>query len=308
MIRLLARRAVYAVLTVAGVLSILFTMLHLTGDPAEVYLSERASDEDLAVFRDAHGLDDPLLVQYGRFIVDAAQGDFGESLRLRRPATEAVLDAAPKSAQLAGVAIAIGLLVGIPVGVVAAYRRGTVVDSGLMAVSLLGFSVPVFVLGLALSLVLGVKLGWFPVSGRGSFSHLVLPGATIGLGLAGSLARVLRSNLADALSEDYIRTARAKGCSWGRVVVSHALRNASLPTITVIGLQLALVLTGVFIVEVIYAYPGLGRLTIDAINGRDFPVVLASIALSSIVYVVVNVLVDLLYGVVDPRIDLRAHR
>lgn len=304
MLHFIGRRLVYAVLTLLGVATALFLLLQLTGDPSALFLPDRASDADREAFRHAHGWDRPLHVQWWRFITSMVQGDFGTSLRFRRPAIDVVLDALPSSAELAGMAIVFGLLIGVPAGIVAAWRRGRALDSMIMTGSLVGYSLPVFWLGMMLSLVFGVKLGWLPVSGRGDIRHLVLPGLTIGVGMAGSTARLLRSNLVDALNEDYIRTARAKGCSEGRVVMVHALRNASLPSLTLLGLQVALVLTGVFIVEVVYAYPGLGRLTIDAINGRDFPIVEAAIVLSGGVYVAVNLITDVLYGVLDPRIEL----
>ncbi|MCI0543616.1 MAG: ABC transporter permease [Actinobacteria bacterium] len=302
----IARRLGYSIITLIGVATILFFLLQATGDPALVYLPQRASAADVEAFREAHGFNDPILVQYARFITNFLTGDFGESLNFGRPALGLVMEFVPATVSLALAATIIAVVVGVPLGILAAVKRGTAADTLLMTGALTGLSIPDFWLGLMLILVFGVELGWFPISGRGGLDHLILPAVTIGVAMAGSLARLLRSNLIDALGQDYIRTARAMGIRWSKIVAKHALKNASLPSLTSFALQVALILTGVFVVEVVFAYPGMGRLVINAINQRDFAVVQTGIFLAGVAYVLLNLVVDVVYTYLDPRIRLVA--
>jgi peptide/nickel transport system permease protein len=304
MLAYVARRLAWAIVTLLAIATILFFLLHLTGDPASFFVPQRATAADIARFRAAHGYDAPLLVQYVRFVGDIGTGDFGRSLTFGQPALRVVLEFLPASVALALAATVFALLVGIPTGIVAALRKGSMADTALMTGALAGLSVPSFWLALMLILVFGVQLKLLPISGRGGFDHLILPAITIGLPMAGSMARLLRSNLIESLGQDSIRTARALGLPRRSIVLRHALKNAALPSLTVFGLEVALVLTGVFIVEVVFAYPGLGRLTINAIRQRDFPIVQAAIFLAGLTYIVLNLLIDLAYTYLDPRIRL----
>jgi peptide/nickel transport system permease protein len=290
--------------TLFVIATILFFLLHLTGDPVSFFVPARATAEDIARYRAAHGYDDALIVQYAGFVGDIFRGDFGRSLTFGRPALSIVAEFLPASIVLAVGATLFALLIGVPTAILAALHRGTKIDTALMATAVTGLSVPSFWLALMLILVFGVRLDVLPISGRGGIAHLVLPSLTIGLPMAGSIARMLRSNLVESLSQDYIRTARAMGLPRRRIVLRHALKNASLPALTAFGLEIALVLTGVFIVEVVFAYPGLGRLTINAIGDRDFPIVQAAIFVAGATYILLNLVVDLAYTFLDPRIRL----
>jgi peptide/nickel transport system permease protein len=298
------RRIAYAFFTLLGVVSILFFLLHLTGDPASLYVPARASPAQVALFRQAHGFNDPLPLQYVRFIGDALHGDFGTSLTFGRPALPLALGALPATLALAGVAILFAVVIGVPAGIIAAVRKGRATDTAVMTGALFGLSVPPFWLGLMLILLVGVHLKWLPVSGAGGVDHLILPALTIAAAMGGALARLLRSNLLEALNQDYVRTAQAMGLRHRSVVMRHALKNAMLPLITVFGLQVGLIITGVFVVEVVFAYPGMGQLTINAIEQRDFPLVEACVLVAGLGYVVLNLIVDITYKYLDPRIRL----
>jgi peptide/nickel transport system permease protein len=302
MAKLIVHRVLYGVFTLWAIATILFFMLQLSGDPAVLYVSPRATPAAIDTFREVHGFNDPVLVQYARFLREAATGSFGESLTFGRPALGVVWEFLPASLVLAATAIAMAVLIGAPVGIIAALRKGKALDMTLMTASLAGLSIPAFWLGLILILLFAVDLQWFPVGGKGGIEHLVLPGFTIALAMAGSLARLLRSNLVEVLDQDYIRTARAMGVPRRSLIGRHALKNAALPVLTSFSLEAALVLTGVFVVEVVYAYPGMGRITIDAINQQDFAVVQASIFVGSLAYILMNLVVDIAYTFLDPRI------
>jgi peptide/nickel transport system permease protein len=306
MVRYLLGRLGWAFVTLFIIATILFFLLHLTGDPVAFFVPPRATAEDIASYRAAHGYDQGLTVQYVRFLGDIFTGEFGRSLTFGRPALSIVAEFLPASIVLAVAATVFALLVGVPAGIISALRKGSKVDTALMTSALTGLSIPSFWLALMLILVFGVRLDVLPISGRGGPSHLILPAITIGLPMAGSTARLLRSNLIESMSQDYIRTARALGLPQRTIVLRHALKNASLPSLTAFGLEVALVLTGVFIVEVVFAYPGLGRLTINAIGQRDFPIVQAAIFVAGVAYVLLNLVVDLAYTYLDPRIRLAA--
>jgi len=298
----LAIRAAYAVLVVLGVTTIVFGVMRLSGDPALLFLPASATPQDIAVYKAARGLDQPLPVQYAVFVANAARGDFGVSLRYEEPALPLVLSRLPATLALGAVAALIALLVAVPVALVSALRKGTVLDTAAMMAALFGQSFPQFWLGLMLILVFAVQLKLFPPSGQGGLQHLVLPGLTLGLGMAAVLARLLRSNLIDVLNQDYIRTGRAKGLSEYAVVARHALKNAALPSVTMFGLQLAGLIGNAVIVEWVFGYPGVGRLALQAIGQRDFPIVQAFVFVVGVTYVLLNLVVDVLYTYLDPRI------
>ncbi|BCS33620.1 peptide ABC transporter permease [Luteitalea sp. TBR-22] len=316
MLRFLVRRLLLTIPVLLGVATMVFALIHLVpGDPAVSMLGEAATPADVAALRGKLGLDDPLPVQYGRFLSDAVRGRLGQSLRTGRPVTTELSEKLGATVLLAVTAMAVALVVALPLGILAAVRAHTWVDSAAMALALVGVSMPNFWLGPLLALLFGVTLGWLPISGRGPSSemligsvprvppeYLVLPALTLGLALAAILARMTRASLVEELKELYVRAARARGLSRTRTVLRHALRNGLIPIITIIGLQFGAVLTGTIITETIFAWPGLGRLLIQSIQFRDYPMVQGCILLIAVTYVAVNLLTDLAYGVADPRI------
>ena len=301
----LLQRLSGACLVVLGVVSIVFLLLHLVpGDPVEIMLGESASAGDRQALRSALGLDRPLHEQYLGYIGGLAQLDLGTSIHYRQPVTDLLLDRLPATGLLAGVTLLLTVVLAVPLGIVAAIRRNTRWDTAAMGFSLLGVSIPNFWLGPLFILVFSLWLGWLPVSGQGGVASVILPALTLGTGLAAVLSRMVRSSMLEVLQEDYLRTARAKGLSPRRVILRHALRNAMLPVITLMGLQLGALLAGAVITETVFSWPGVGLLTIEAIQSRDYPVVQACVLLISITYVIVNLLTDLAYAWVDPRIRL----
>ncbi|HSG11643.1 MAG TPA: nickel ABC transporter permease [Gammaproteobacteria bacterium] len=301
----LLQRLSGACLVVLGVVSIVFLLLHLVpGDPVEIMLGESASAGDRQALRSALGLDRPLHEQYLGYIGGLAQLDLGTSIHYRQPVTDLLLDRLPATGLLAGVTLLLTVVLAVPLGIVAAIRRNTRWDTAAMGFSLLGVSIPNFWLGPLFILVFSLWLGWLPVSGQGGVASVILPALTLGTGLAAVLSRMVRSSMLEVLHEDYLRTARAKGLSPRRVILRHALRNAMLPVITLMGLQLGALLAGAVITETVFSWPGVGLLTIEAIQSRDYPVVQACVLLISITYVIVNLLTDLAYAWVDPRIRL----
>jgi peptide/nickel transport system permease protein len=305
MLSYLSQRLAGAVLVVFGVVSIVFLLIHLIpGDPVEIMLGEAASATDREALRVALGLDQPVLLQFTQYLHGLLQFDLGASLQSRRPVIELLLERLPATLLLAGVTLAVTLALALPLGVLAAVRRGSPWDGGAMAFSMFGVSIPNFWLGPLLILVFSLWLGWFPVSGREGLASVVLPAVTLGTGLAAVLSRMVRSSLLEVLGEDYIRTARAKGLPPHRVILHHGLRNALLPVITLLGLQLGALLAGAVITETVFSWPGVGLLTIEAIQSRDYPVVQACVLLISVGYVLVNLLTDIAYAWADPRIRL----
>ena len=301
----LAQRLAGAVLVVFGVISIVFLLIHLIpGDPVEIMLGEAASSTDREALRVALGLDQPVLLQFTHYLHGLLQFDLGASLQSRRPVTDLLQERLPATLLLAGVTLAVTLALALPLGILAAVRRGSAWDGGAMAFSMLGVSIPNFWLGPLLILVFSLWLGWFPVSGREGVGSVVLPAVTLGTGLAAVLSRMVRSSMLEVLGEDYIRTARAKGLPPQRVILHHGLRNALLPVITLLGLQLGALLAGAVITETVFSWPGIGLLTIEAIQSRDYPVVQACVLLISVGYVLVNLLTDIVYAWADPRIRL----
>jgi peptide/nickel transport system permease protein len=305
MLSYLIQRLAGALLVILGVISIVFLLIHLIpGDPVEIMLGESAAAADREALRISLGLDQPLAVQFVDYLGGLLQLDLGTSIHLRRPVTELLLERLPATGMLAAASLLIALLLALPLGILAAVRKDTAWDSGAMGFSMLGVSIPNFWLGPLLILVFSLWLGWFPVSGRNGVASVVLPALTLGTGLAAVLSRMVRSSMLEVLGEDYIRTARAKGLPDSRVVLHHALRNSLLPVITLLGLQLGALLAGAVITETVFSWPGIGLLTIEAIQSRDYPVVQACVLLISLCYVVVNFLTDLAYAQVDPRIRL----
>ncbi|ADE15921.1 binding-protein-dependent transport systems inner membrane component [Nitrosococcus halophilus Nc 4] len=301
----LLSRLLSAMVVVLGVACLVFLLIHLIpGDPVEVILGEGAQPADREALRQALGLDRPLLVQLGQFLQGLAQFNLGTSLYSQRPVVELLAERLPATAELALAALLVAIIIAFPLGILAAVRRGTIWDRVATTFALVGVSVPNFWLGPLLILVFSIGLGWFPVSGRTGWDSLVLPALTLGSAMAAILSRMVRAALLEVLGEDYIRTAKAKGLSLSRVIGRHALRNALLPVITVLGLQLGTVLGGAVITEVVFSWPGIGQLTVESIQRRDYPVVQGCVLLISLIYVVVNTLTDLIYGWADPRVRL----
>jgi peptide/nickel transport system permease protein len=301
--RYFIRRVFLAVPVLLGVATLVFSLIHLVpGDPAQAMLGDGAAPQDVDELRRSLGLDQPLLTQYVSFLRHALTGDLGVSFRTGQPVTTMILERVPATAELAIAAMFIAIVIAIPLGVVAALWRGTAVDYAAMTFALAGVSIPNFWLGPLLAIVFAVELGWLPVSGRGSLANLVLPAFSLGLALAAILARMTRASLLDELNELYVRAARARGVSRSASIGSHALRNSMVPLLTIIALQFGAVLTGAVITETIFAWPGIGRLLIQAINFRDYPLVQGCILFISVTYVAMNLLTDLAYGFLDPRI------
>ncbi|HEX5815368.1 MAG TPA: nickel ABC transporter permease [Methylomirabilota bacterium] len=301
----LVRRLLQSLVVLLGVSFVVFFILFLTGDPAAVLLPPEASAEDIRLFRERMGFDDPFFVQYGRFLAGALRGSFGESIRHGEPAFDLVVERMPATFELAGAALLIALCLAIPAGIVSAVRRNSVLDYVATVVALLGQSMPTFWLGIMLILFFSVQLQWLPSSGRGGLRHLVLPAITLGLFTTARITRLTRSGMLEVLNQDYIRTARAKGVANPPVVWKHALKNAAIPIVTIVGIELGTLLGGSVITETIFAWPGVGRLSVQAIYNRDYPVVQAAVFLLATTFVVVNLFVDVLYTYLDPRIRLR---
>jgi peptide/nickel transport system permease protein len=304
-ISFLLSRLASAALTVFGVAVLVFSLVHLVpGDPVEVMLGESAQPADREALRTALGLDRPLALQFGSYVAGLARLDLGRSLHSRRPVAELVSERLPATVELAAAALAVALLIALPLGALAAMHQGSGIDQAAIGFATLGVSIPNFVLGPVLILVFSFTLGWLPVSGAEGSGALVLPALTLGTALAAVLARMLRSTLLEVLGEDFIRTARAKGLREIRVVTGHAFGNAMLPVITLLGLQLGALLAGAVITEIVFSWPGLGSLTVEAIQQRDYPLLQGCVLVISVSYVLVNSATDLVYGWLDPRIRL----
>ncbi len=301
----LLRRLWQAVLVLFGVSVVVFLILHLTGDPAALLLPPDASAEDVVRFRKAMGFDDPVAVQYVRFLKGALRGDFGESVRHGEPAMDLVLERLPATFELAGAGLLLALCLAVPAGIISAVKRNTPIDYFSTVVALMGQAMPTFWLGIMLILVFSVRLSWLPSSGRGDLQHLILPAVTLGLFTTARITRLTRSGMLEVLGQDYIRTARAKGVSEHPVVWKHALKNASIPIVTIVGIELGTLLGGSVITETIFAWPGVGRLSVQAIFNRDYPVVQAAVFILASTFVFLNFLVDVAYTWLDPRIRFR---
>jgi peptide/nickel transport system permease protein len=303
MARYLFRRLLLLLPVVWGVSTLVFLLIHLTpGDPVEVMLGEAALPAAKETLRQTLHLDRPLPAQYLAFLQGLVTGDLGISLFSREPVLTTVLQTIPATLELAVAGLIAALLIAFPLGILAAVKRGTPLDRGGRVFALFGVSIPNFVLGPLLILIFAIGLNWLPVSGRGGLDHLLLPALTLGLALAGILSRMVRAGLLEVLGQEYIRVARAKGLSEGQVILRHGLMAALIPVITVIGLQSGALLSGAIITETIFAWPGLGRLTLQAIQARDYPLVQGCVLAISFGYILVNTVTDMLYAYADPRI------
>jgi len=300
--RYVARRLVQAVFVLVGISVVAFALTHVIGDPVVLLLPFQASQAQIIAMRHLFGLDQPLPAQYLAFVRAALHGDFGLSLRQNTPAMSLVLDRVPATAELACAALALAVAAAVPLGIAAALRRRSIVDRAALLFSMIGQSMPTFWLGLQAILLFGVVLRWFPTGGSGGFRHLVLPAVVLGVFSAAGILRLTRAAMLDILAEDYLRTARAKGLRQVTVVVKHALRNASLPVVTWIGLELGTLLGGAVVTETVFSWPGMGRLAVQAIFARDFPVVQAAVLFAAMVFVLATLLTDLMYAWLDPRI------
>ncbi|MCC6178555.1 MAG: ABC transporter permease [Chloroflexi bacterium] len=300
--RFVIRRFIQGIAVIFGVSLVTFGLLYVTGDPVALLLPLDASVEQRAEIRSQLGLDDPIVVQYGRFLGGALRGDFGISIRQSEPALDLVLERLPATLELTLTAMALAVVIAVPAGVIAAAKRGTIADQAAMLVALLGQSMPNFWLGIMLLLLFSVQLNWLPPFGRGGIENLILPAITLAMYSMARTARLVRSGLIETLGQDYIRTARAKGLREGLVLRRHALRNSLLPVVTVLGLDLAHLLGGAVITETIFAWPGIGRLAVTAIGARDYPVVQATVFLVAVGYTIANFVVDILYAYLNPRV------
>lgn len=297
-------RSFEALVAIWGVLLIVFFAARLGGDPAVLLLPMGASQQDLELLRHNLGLDKPILEQYLIFMANAVRGDFGYSFEFHRPAMEVVLERLPATIHLGTFGIVLGTAIGIVAGLIAALKRGTLTEFVVMLIALIGQAMPVFWLGLLLMMIFAAHLGWLPSGGTGSYLSIILPGVTLAVYISASLARLLRSSMVEILHEDYIRTAKAKGLDPSRINLVHAVRSALIPVVTMLGIIIGETLSGAVIIETIFSWPGVGRVTVQAIQTRDFAVVMAAVAVFSVLFVVINLLVDLLYSILDPRVRL----
>ena len=303
MLQYILKRLWHTVYVIIGISMISFFFIHLSGDPVLLMLPGDASDQEIEELREQLGFNDPLYVQYVRFASKAIRGDFGESLYYHVPVMELVMERLPASLELAVAAMVFALVLAVPIGIISAVRRGSMLDMGSMLGALLGLSMPHFWLGIMLMLLFSVHLGWLPTSGRGTMAHLIMPAVSLGLSLMAMFARLTRSVMLEVLSLDYIRTARAKGLREEIVIAKHALKNALIPLVTVAGMQFGFLIGGTVIIETVFAWPGLGRLVVQAIFSRDYPLVQAIVFVLSLLFVGMNLLVDILYVYLDPQIS-----
>jgi len=302
MLQYTLRKLLHTGLVALGVVTLVFIALRASGDPAATMLPGDASVEELTALRRELGLDRPLHIQYARFLAGAVTGDFGTSFRHQQPALPLVLERLPATMELAFAALALAVAAALPLGIVAALRRGRLADVLAMGFAVVGQATPYFWMGIMLILVVSVELGWLPTSGRGGWEHIVLPAITLGTHFAASLARLTRTSMLEVLGQNYVTTARAKGLAERRVILVHALKNAAVPVVTLIGLQFGTLLGGAVVTETIFAWPGVGRLAVQSIFVRDYPVVQAGVLVLALTFVAINLFVDLLYGYLDPRI------
>jgi len=294
------KRLFHSIFVLIGISVVVFVILHLTGDPAALLMPMDATPEQVAQFRKEMGFTDPLIVQYWRFFKGTLHGDFGLSFRHSQPALDLVLERMPATVQLTFAALVIALVIAIPVGIISAIRRNSILDHVGMTGALLGQSTPVFWLGIMLILIFSVTLQWFPSSGRGGIQNLVLPAVTLGMYSMARTARMMRSSMLEVLGQEYMKTAKAKGLRPGAVILKHAL----IPVVTIVGMELGTLLGGAVITETIFAWPGVGRLAVQAIYNRDYPVVQAAVFILAAIFVLVNLVVDILYTYLDPRVKL----
>jgi peptide/nickel transport system permease protein len=298
----IVRKLAHTLFVAFGVVTLVFVALRMSGDPAATMLPGDASVDELRDLRHALGLDQPLHVQYVKFLASAVTGDFGTSLRHQEPAMALVMERLPATLELAFAALLLSVAVGLPLGIVAALRRGRLADILAMAFAVVGQATPYFWMGIMLILIVSVELAWLPTSGRGGLERLILPAVTLGTHFAASLARLTRTSMLEVFGQQFVTTARAKGLSEWTVVLTHTLKNAAVPVVTLIGLQFGTLLGGAVVTETIFAWPGVGRLAVQSVFVRDYPVVQAGVFVLALTFVAINLVVDLLYGVLDPRI------
>ncbi len=296
------RRLWQSAFVLFAVLTFVFFIVYLIGDPVLLLIPPEATYEDQEIMRRAMGLDQPLMVQYGIFLRQAVQGDLGTSFRHGVPALPLTLARIPATLQLTGVAMLFALLMGVPVGIYAAVKRNSVLDHISRIFALFGISMPVYWSGLMLIMLFSVRWGLLPPSGRGTWQHLILPGFTMGLFATAPIMRLIRSSMLDVLNQDYVRTATAKGLSHRVVILKHALRNAAVPALTVFGMQLGLLLGGAVLTETIFSWPGMGRFVVQAVHNRDFPVIRSAVVVFATLIIIINLVTDVCYGLLNPRI------
>jgi len=297
-------RLVTGIIVLFGLSIFAFALIHLIpGDPVRIMLGERATKVQVEQLREQMGLNKPLPMQYFDYISGVAKGDLGTSLKTGRPVIVEIKDRFPATVKLAATGIGIAIVIGVAMGILAAKYKNTIIDYLLMSLATLGISLPNFWLGLLVIMLFSVKLGWFPIAGGTDFIDLVMPACTLGVLCSTIIMRLTRSGMVEVLANDYIRTARAKGMRESIILFRHAFRNVMIPVVTVVGLQIAALLGGAIIIEQVFNWPGIGTLAISAISSRDFPLIQGIILFMGFVYVIVNILVDLLYGFIDPRID-----
>jgi ABC-type dipeptide/oligopeptide/nickel transport system permease component len=304
-LQFLGTRLLRALVAVWLVSTVVFGVMRLSGDPVPLLLPPDAPRSEYARVAAELGLDRPLPVQYVIFLGNTLRGDFGRSLHFRAPAMEVVAGYLPATLELGLTSFAIAVIVAVPVGLLSAVKRNSLVDQSAMAVALVGQSAPTFFLGILFILLFSLKAGWLPTSGRGTLAHLVLPALTLGAFAMASIARLTRSAVLEVLRQDYVRTARAKGLAEWLVVAKHTLKNAAVPIVTITGLQFGGLLGGAVVTETVFAWPGIGRLAIQSIYSRDYPIVQAVVFLSALLFIVINLAVDVVYGLLDPRIRPR---
>jgi peptide/nickel transport system permease protein len=301
--RFIIRRLFMLVIVLWGVSTVAFALMHISGDPVALMIDPNAPPSAVQKLRQDLGLDAPLYVQYFRFLLGVTGGDFGNSIRQGVPAFSLVMQRVPATMELAVVSTLVAVITGVPLGIAAALKRGTLLEVGVMSSALFGQSVPAFWLGLVLILILGVYMRVLPVSGRGTLAMMVMPVITLSVNSIAKITRMLRSSMLEQMNQDYVRTARSKGLAESRVIVGHVLKNASLSVVTLVGMDFAHLLGGAVIIETVFAWPGVGNLVVNAVFQRDFPVVQAAVFAMGLVFVAINLLMDLLYVTLDPRID-----
>ncbi|MFW5695508.1 MAG: nickel ABC transporter permease [Alkalispirochaeta sp.] len=303
MYQYIVRRLLLTIPVVFGVSLIVFSIIRLLpGDPARALAGVNASPQYIQQVRDRYGLDDPIHIQYGRFMQGLVTGDLGNSTFSRRPVTTEIGERFPRTLTLASISLLIATVVGVSAGIVSATRRNSIFDNASMFAALVGVAAPVFWLALMLQLLFAVQLRWLPATGMGSVRHLILPSITLGMASAALMARITRSSMLDVLKQDFITTARSKGLAERVVIYKHALKNALIPVVTVLGLQFGILLGGAVLTETVFAWPGVGRLLVDAILRRDYPVVQGTVMLLALLFVIINLVVDVIYAFLDPRI------
>lgn len=299
----LIKRLLQIIPTLFIITFVVFVLVYMAGDPVSLMLPEDASEADREALRDALGLNDPFLVQYATFVGNLVIGNFGTSFRYNQEALPLVLERLPATFELAAASMAVAIMIAIPLGTYSARKRNSFVDLFITGGSVLGKAMPNFWLGIMLILLLAVNYQIFPVSGRGTFAHLILPAITLGTGVAAEMTRLIRSNMLEILNQDYIRTARSKGASESKVVFVHAFRNSLIPVVTIMGLQISSLVSGALITETVFSWPGLGLLLVQAVNGRDMAIVQAAVFVIAILVIVINLVTDLVYRWLDPRIN-----